>query len=44
MRHFKGELTLIPQRNVQFVFGFANRGTDADPNWLAVRLFATRDS
>jgi hypothetical protein len=29
--------------DIQFVFGFVNRGTAGNPNWLAVRLFATRD-
>ncbi|MGH7842263.1 MAG: hypothetical protein ACREQT_12185 [Candidatus Binataceae bacterium] len=32
-----------PDGEVQFVFGFVNRGTARKPNWLAVRLFATRD-
>jgi hypothetical protein len=29
--------------DVQFVFGFANRGTNDNPIWLTVRLFASRD-
>jgi hypothetical protein len=33
-----------PGGDIQFVFGFANRGTNANPNWLAVRLFGSRTS